>query len=238
MENISVLTTQNVAIEYEVASIGDRYVAAMIDYFIMAAYIIGIFLLFSALDITRLFNSAAVVIPLLLPILFYHLLSEVLLEGQSIGKKVRRLKVVSLDGSPVSLGAYLLRWFLGMIEATISAGGIAVLAIVLSGRGQRIGDMAAGTTVVNLRHRFTIEDALWWQTEPDHQVRYMATQQLSDDDIALIKEILTESRRADLKYPLYKLQEKLQQTLHIEPDALDAETFLHTIVKDYNYIYR
>ena len=237
MENLRVLTTQNVAIDYEIASVGDRYVAAIIDYLIIFGYILFVVILFNWLEIDNLLYQAKVLVPLALPILFYHFLSEWIFEGQSIGKKVRKLKVVRLDGSPVSVGDYLLRWFLGMIEATISAGGIAILAIVLSGRGQRIGDMAAGTTVVNLRRRLSIEDALLWQSPKDQPIRYQAAQELSDQDIDLIKEVLTESQRANLQAPMYHLQTQLQKRLRIAPDALSAEAFLQTIIKDYNRIY-
>lgn len=237
MENLSVLTSQNVNIEYEIASVGDRYIATMIDYFIMAAYIIAVLLVFNATEQWLLLNNMLITIPIILPIMFYSLWSELLLEGQSIGKKVRRLKVVNLDGSSVSLGAYLMRWFLGIFELSVSAGGIAILAIVLSGRGQRIGDMAAGTTVVNLHRRLSVADILIWQAPKDHQIKYPAAAQLTDDDIALIKEILTESKHADLQYPMYMLQEKLQNLLHIAPQNSNAETFLRTIVADYNAIY-
>ena len=237
MENISVLTTQNVNINYEIASVGDRYIAAMIDYFIMVAYGILIALIFEMFDWWDYADNMAVVIPLILPVMFYHLWSEVLLEGQSIGKKVRHLKVVNLDSSPVSLSSYLLRWFLGIFELSVSMGGIAILAIILNGHGQRIGDVAAGTTVINLRRRANVEDVLQWQAPANHIVKYPAVAQLTDYDIALIKEILYESERSDLQYPMYKLQEKLQATLRINPEGTRPNVFLHNVIADYNTIY-
>lgn len=73
--------------------------------------------------------------------------------------------------------------------------------------------------------------------KPQDYPRYELVEELSDQDIDLIKEVLTESQRANLQAPMYHLQTQLQKRLHIAPDALNAEAFLQALIKDYNRIY-
>ncbi|MEJ2495726.1 MAG: hypothetical protein P8Y79_15520 [Ignavibacteriaceae bacterium] len=49
MQTIEIETSQNVNIEYPVASIGDRVAAGAIDYLIMIGYLVAILLIFSFL---------------------------------------------------------------------------------------------------------------------------------------------------------------------------------------------
>ena len=101
MQKISVLTTQNVRIDYVLAGIGDRILAYLIDGLVVAAYLIIVGLLISQLPLKP---SATLIIPLAMPFFLYHLLCEILLDGQSLGKMqmgvtegpapVRRLKQV------------------------------------------------------------------------------------------------------------------------------------------------
>ena len=83
MEKITIVTTQNVAIEYKLASLGDRYVAALIDFFILFIYVISFALLseyFPSLQNAPTWFYMAVIF---LPISFYHLVFEIRFNGQS-----------------------------------------------------------------------------------------------------------------------------------------------------------
>ena len=63
---------------------------------------------------------------------------------------------VLLDGSPPTLGAYLLRWLLILVDTEILTPLVAIITIAANGKGQRIGDIAAGTTVVKTTKRVTL----------------------------------------------------------------------------------
>ena len=148
MDNISIHTTQNVDIEYQLASIGDRILATLLDYLLFLAYF-----LFAALTKWELFDSIAIMSILVLPILFYDLICEVLFQGKSFGKMIMKIKVVMLDGTQANFGAYLLRWLLRIIDMRLFGGALALIAILINGKGQRIGDMAAGTTVIKMKQK-------------------------------------------------------------------------------------
>ncbi|HEY6975620.1 MAG TPA: RDD family protein, partial [Chitinophagaceae bacterium] len=95
MAVISITTSQNIELEYDLASLGERIVATIIDLVILVGYviIIGMFTnLSNGLD----YKYGWVYLFLFLPVTFYSLLCETFLNGQSVGKKVMGVKVVSL----------------------------------------------------------------------------------------------------------------------------------------------
>src|ERR1035437_516074 len=98
MDNIRIQTTQNVDIEYEVASIGDRILATLLDYLFFIAYFLLVVLI-ASLTSWAVFESIAIISLLALPILFYDLVCEVFFQGKSFGKMIMKIKVVMLNGT-------------------------------------------------------------------------------------------------------------------------------------------
>ena len=99
METIRIDTPQNVAIEYNVATIVARGFAAILDWVVLAGYSILLWWVFSWFDI-GLWNFPYWVLILLLgvPWTFYNLLFEIFMDGKSLGKRVLNIKVARLDG--------------------------------------------------------------------------------------------------------------------------------------------
>ena len=78
----------------------------------------------------------------------YFIFLEWLGNGQTIGKRIFGLRVIADDGSPAGFTAVLVRNLLRVVDFLPSFYGLGLLAIVLSSRSQRLGDLAAGTFVV------------------------------------------------------------------------------------------
>jgi len=232
MSTIRIHTTQNVTLEYEVASIGDRIVAALIDYFLYGAWFILWILVSTQLN----FNPGAIGIALLLlPTLVYFPVCELFFNGQSLGKKARHIRVVRLDGTPAGLGDYLLRWLLRPIEIVGFSGTLAVLTILINGRGQRLGDLAAGTTVVSLRPRAQHATPAAYLPSLDYQVVFPQAAQLTDHDVALIRRLLQQGVRRSNYMLLNEVANKVKTLTTIRTDLPD-ETFLQTILRDHTHL--
>ena len=108
---VDIPTAQYVAIGYTVASVGDRILAFIIDMIVLIVFIFGMLILFSIFGFATGFNKGVLIIfPVLiiLPYLLYDLIMEYFFNGQSIGKKIRKIKVVRFDGTPATLGNYLM----------------------------------------------------------------------------------------------------------------------------------
>lgn len=188
MDHVEIRTSQNVGLTVEIAGLGDRVVAALIDYLVIGAYVIAMSLLASVL--IGLTNSLAVLLPLLLPALLYFLLCEVFLNGQSIGKRFVNIRVMRRDGTAPTLGDYLLRWLLRPIDIWLSSGLVAVVTVLLTGTGQRLGDLAADTTVVHAESNTDLRDTIFTRVDAEHTLTFPEVEALHPDDIATANEVL------------------------------------------------
>lgn len=229
MQKIYLQTTQNVAIEYDLASIWDRIVANILDYLILAGYIISALLIF-----TWLKTGMAFFFIFMIPVIFYQLLCEVLMEGQSFGMRQRKIKVVRLDGMQPDLGNYFLRWILRPVDLFFY-GGIAIMAIIISGKGQRLGDMAAGTSVVKLKNKAAFHDTIFRATEEEYNPVFPEVVRLSDNNIHVVQEAIVFYKNNRNMDPARQLEEKIKILLNIRSD-MDTMDFLHTVIRDYNHL--
>jgi Predicted membrane protein/domain len=145
MDKVKVQTTQNVEINYEIASLGDRVVAALIDYGVLIAYMLTISVIVYFLNQLDIQGDWLLILLMMLclVIIFYDLLCETLMEGQSIGKKIMKIKVIKLDGTQPSFGSYFMRWMLRIVDVVLFSPAVAMLVILINGKGQRLGDIAA-----------------------------------------------------------------------------------------------
>jgi uncharacterized RDD family membrane protein YckC len=233
MDNISIQTTQNVDIEYEVASVGDRILATLLDYLFFMAYIF-LLLIVGRLTGGRIFESIAVVVIMMLPILLYDLVLETIFQGKSLGKMIMKIKVVKIDGTQPTFSSYLIRWLFRIIDTRIFSGLIALLTVVLNGKGQRLGDIAAGTTVIKLKQKVTINDTILNRTKPDYTIVFEEVARLSDNDIAIIKDVMRLSLQTDNFEAIEKLAKKTKLAMGITTN-LPNNQFLATVVQDYSH---
>lgn len=232
METIRVRTTQNVFIEYPIASLGDRMLAYLIDATILTAYN---FLCFFILE-EYTFSTTVNVLIISIPFLLYHPLFEILMNGQTPGKRQMRIKVVSLDGSSPTIGAYLMRWLFRLIEVFALRGALAIVTIAASGKGQRLGDVAAGTSVVKLvRQEATSSENIFTSAEEGYEPSFPQAAQINDRDLDTIYEALEVSRDTGNSVPVTMLTDKVKSMLGIESD-LPPVKFLYTIIKDHNQL--
>ena len=232
MDNIKIQTTQNVDIEYELASVGDRILATLLDYLFFLGYILLV-LVFIGLIGSAIEDNLWLLVILFLPILLYDLLCEMFFQGKSFGKMIMKIKVVKLDGTQAGFGAYLLRWLLRIIDTRMFSGGIALIAILANGKGQRIGDMAAGTTVIKMKQKVTINDTILNKIKPKYTIVYEEVSKLSDSDIAIIKEVMQVSLRTGNQQAIDRLAKKTKETMGITTN-LPHTQFLATVVQDYS----
>lgn len=242
MENIGIETTQNVDIQYKIATIGDRVLAEIIDLLILFGYAFGMMFLLIYLS-TYFYNSpyyypTAFFIITYLPFFLYDLLCEIFLNGQSFGKKLLKIKVVKVDGSQPGIGNYFLRWILKPIDVYFVYGSIGIITMLINGRGQRLGDLAANTTVIKLKQDVKLEDILLPKVDSAYNIVYPQVSLLNDGDIQLIKEVLNRRIHVD-DYTYHNLLEKtkvgIAKKMGIEPDP-NPTRFLNLIIKDYTHL--
>lgn len=241
MEGLLVETTQNVALEYQPASVGERILAYLIDLLVLMAWFFGVSLLMGVFSgqLSRQADSMVVFfVVLLMPALLYDLAMEALFNGQSIGKKALGIRVVMLDGRQPTLSAYLLRWLFRLLETSLFPffGVIATVTVAVSGKGQRLGDIAAKTTVVKLRPPVTLERVVAVpKVDPDYRVTYPEASTLTDQDATTLRRALQKGVRMENDYLLAVAAEKAKQVTGIITDQDDA-AFLRTLLRDHAHL--
>jgi uncharacterized RDD family membrane protein YckC len=228
--SVAIHTSQHVVLEYEPASIGDRILATLIDYIVF----LGWFMLTLGVPTSmRLsISNYYVVLVVLLPIALYDLLCEWLLNGRNVGKLAMDTRVVMLDGSQPGLGAYLIRWLFRIVESVMFFGGVVpVITVAANGKGHRLGDIAAGTTVVKAKATVLLSDILAPSLPDTYRVQFPDVSLLSDRDITIVRDVL---QRGD-EYVLTRTADKIKEVTGIQSN-LEARQFLETVVDDYQFI--
>ena len=236
MDNIKIQTTQNVDIEYELASIGDRILATLLDYLFFLAYAFAVLMIIGLIMNISIFKHFSITIALILflPIALYDLLLETFMQGRTFGKMIMKIKVVKLDGTQANFGAYLIRWLLRIIDTRLFTGGVALIAIMVNGKGQRIGDIAAGTTVIKMKQRVTLTDTILTKIKPEYTLVFPQVSALTDNDIAIIKDVMRLSLRTNNLPAIEKLAQKTKTAMGITTNLPNAQ-FLAIVVQDYSH---
>lgn len=242
MTELQINTTQNVNINFTAASVGERILAYVIDWIIKIAYIIVTYqITFNLFEVDKMvadmdqWSQIAIYATFYLPVIFYTLIFETLLDGQTLGKRILKIKVVKIDGYQASLADFVIRWIFRIVDLNMMSGVVALVAIITSPKNQRLGDMTAGTAVINLKNNVNISHTILEDLEETFKPTYPNVIKLSDNDARIIKETFI-TAKASRDYPtLIKLRKKIIEVVDIKVvNQTDAE-FIDTILKDYNY---
>lgn len=234
MNTVKIQTAQNVEVEYPLASIGDRIVATIIDGVVMFAWamVMVLFLTFGNLE-EQGAGFWVLMVCIYLPFLFYHLLCEIFMNGQSIGKKARDIKVIKLSGESASVGDYMLRWLFRLVDMGLSSGLVAVVTVAASSKGQRLGDMAAGTCVIRTRAVQRRAPAMM-NIDENYQIVFPEVSQLNDQDLVQIRKLVYKAKQHRNYELLEQIALRVKEVTGIQTTLSDWE-FLKTVVKDYQH---
>lgn len=233
MEQFQIETAQNITINQNTSHLGERMLAYIIDTFIIVVYTILIFVFLASLEVD-IDDQWAFYLILSLPVFFYYLLFETLMNGRTIGKGAMNLRVVKLDGSKPNFGNYFVRWALRIIDVSLTSGGGAVLTILIRGKGQRLGDIAAGTTVISEKKRVSLSDTLLRELPDDYQPTFPQVTVFKDKEMQTIKELYDKAKRNANHNIIVSLDKRIKEVLGVQT-SLQPIDFVDVIIKDYNY---
>ncbi len=268
MAVIKVPTNFNIDVEFEIPEFYKRLIALLIDvvleyfYLRIASEVYSSIARNSGWDIDTQYNLQAVGLLLLLPVLIYHPLMEITMNGQSIGKKITGIRVVNEIGGRPSISQFLIRWLLRISDLWIAILLIIVISLPSSGedmevtfavlaalsflitdivlvisskKGQRIGDILAKTILISVRTKGNIEETVFQEVADNYVPSFPQIMQLSDRDINAIKSILAASRKKGDMNMAEAAAVKIKTHLKIE-SGMSPFDFLDVVMKDYNYL--
>jgi uncharacterized RDD family membrane protein YckC len=265
MKRLQIKTAQNVDINFTLANVGQRLLAFTLDNFIKFAYLYFAIQFFDFQLIENTFNNdqwslKAMDVLIFLPITFYSLYSEILLNGQTIGKRLLKIKVINIDGFKPSITDYIIRWFLRVIDFNffslifiyiVSLGLdtkyellivvfligklIGFLLILFTKKNQRFGDIMANTVVISLKDQVKFSDTILETITDTYKPVYPAVIKLSDNDARIIKETFKTATKFNDYKTLIKLRSKIIEVTEIKSTHQNDKEFIDVVLKDYNY---
>lgn len=257
MAKFNVSTPFNIELEFETASVFKRGAAYLIDLGIASLYVILLFItvLDTANNIFELFEATEFFL-IVLPLYFYHLVSEILMNGQTAGKKIMGLRVLNANGHAAGISQYMLRWilsfpnivFIGAAYYMWSSPFLAliwvgifsipdVICMAITGNGKRIGDLAANTVIVSTKNNMDIEQTIFKAVSADtgYKPKYPEVMRLTDKDINNLRDLLQQKRTKDLDNYTDRVAQRIEVVLSITNNSGDAYIFFDELLTDYNY---
>jgi uncharacterized RDD family membrane protein YckC len=261
MALIAIETPFNISLEFEIAEAYKRLFAYAIDFFILLLFFISMkYFYYGGFNFKGIrmlkSNMGLDILTISLPMLLYSLICEVMMNGQTIGKKILKIRVISLDGEEPSLAQYVVRWIfkvfewpfffgytffslsniIGYIIITAFWGVVVLIFISVSKKNQRLGDLAANTVVVNTESSFSVDDTIFRQVdENNYRAMFPQVLRLSDRDINTIKNVVNLYYKENNMQTCERLARKVKQLLAIETEMNHID-FLEKLLLDYNYL--
>jgi uncharacterized RDD family membrane protein YckC len=263
MSAIRVQTSFNLDIDFEAPPFHQRLLAWLIDIFVLTFYLIVAyrFLNWLSADEANPTRVMALVLLLIIPFFTYHLICEITMNGQSIGKKLMGIRVVNENGSRPSYSQFVIRWLirtsdfmalvfvLGAGDAlqrnnldffwkAAAAFGLLIADVILvnaTKKHQRLGDLLGHTILIKTKQRTSIDDTVFREVAPDYTPTFPQVMQLSDRDINALKSILKISQKHNDLTMAVNAGEKIKNHLNIQ-SGLEPHAFLEVLLKDYNYL--
>lgn len=234
MPEIQINTTQNVKIRYTLGNVSERLAAFAIDMGIKWGYLTMLSVMIGDLNWTDEWSEIGAYSFLSLPVVFYSLVLEYVLNGQTLGKRLMKIKVVKIDGYQASLTDYLIRWFFRIVDIFIF--GLGFFFIAFSKKAQRIGDLAAGTAVISIRDNVSLSHTILENLQEGYEPQYPTVIKLSDNDVRIIKETFKNAKKMQDYKTLVRLRHKIMEVAEIKDRKTSNDMeFIATILKDYNY---
>lgn len=230
-------TPENVVFGYEVAGIGSRFLAALLDsvliaFLLFVSYLTAALLL-GAMGPDAIESAALAVFGLIgFAILWgYYILFEILWNGQSPGKRWQGLRVLRMDGTPVTATDAAIRNLIRFIDFLPFAYGVGVISMFINDQSRRLGDLAAGTLVVREKSTVTLDSLVnssEAQVKPDTVMSPLPAQgydfpveKLSGQDIEMADEFL---RRREQLSNRHSIAREIAQSLFRKMELDDSRT--------------
>jgi uncharacterized RDD family membrane protein YckC len=248
-------TPENIEFAYDIAGIGSRFLAAIIDTMVIGAALVIIGILVSMVGARTEFapstaRSVVAAIGAILSFLVlwgYYIVFELVWNGQSLGKRAIGLRVVREGGRPVNFVSSAIRNLIRIIDFLPAFYGVGVIVMFVDRRARRLGDLAGGTLVVKERRSVTLESLTAPTALPAAQSggaiqppTLPNVHLLNDQDYNLVQEFLRRrdelGRDARVRLGV-QLASGLQARLGV-PQGGDAERFLQYVAAEYQLFRR
>jgi uncharacterized RDD family membrane protein YckC len=241
-QDTGVVTPEAVVLGFENAGVGSRSAAAVLDIMLLGVFA-GLVAIATAVFGVGAGSSWVGVLVLTVAgfITFYgySALFEGFMGGRTPGKAALGLRVLTVEGTPIRFRHAAIRAALGLVEIFGSAGIIGLVAIFVSKKNQRLGDMAAGTVVVRERVASAMPISTTFVPPPTAEAftASLDVTALTTADYQMVRSFLSRAAAMDAKARFAlagQLATAMVAKLRIRtPEGMPAELFLICVAAAY-----
>lgn len=144
------VTPEAVLLHADVAGIGSRSIAIIVDTLVQVVLLLPVLLVTLGDGLAGTGETVVLLVLLFVVLWLYFPAFELLRRGQTPGKRLQGIRVVRTNGQPAGLAPVLVRNLVRIVDVFMLPF-LALISMVVTRRGQRLGDLAAGTMVVRER---------------------------------------------------------------------------------------
>jgi uncharacterized RDD family membrane protein YckC len=242
-DKLTIDTPEQVHLEFMLAGIGSRFMAAFLDILIEIVLYLLLFLVSLIWASSGFFNRTSSIWWSALVTLVgfcinwgYYAVFEAVWKGQTPGKRWARIRVIKDSGRPINAFEAIARNLIRFVDFLPAFYGVGVITMLLNAKHRRLGDYVAGTLVV---HESSDREASIFFNTPTkteftlHQAAGLTVQEaeLVETFLARRLEIPPEVRRLNAQ----RITDMISARLNIPPESrpADNENFLELIVREF-----
>ena len=249
-KSITIESPEKITFNYTLSEIGTRIAAYMIDSILQGLIVFFIIFLLFLLGISLssfegLFNSevgymliAFIMIMQFLLKWFYYVFFEVLMEGQTPGKKITGIRVITVNGENLDFGTIVLRNLLRVVDGFPSIPVIGTLIAMIDKKRRRLGDIVAGTMVVNEIY-FDLKEPdfeVKFSTAPSNKKSIKVNFQLNENELYILRRFLNERYTMPgekQNFIANNLANEIKEKLGIREDINNPIVFIERIYRQH-----
>jgi uncharacterized RDD family membrane protein YckC len=243
-DKLTIDTPEQIALEYEIAGPGSRFMALFVDLMIQVVVFLILIVLMLMLGVSMVATigseSGKWTYALLIFGVFavqwgYFVAFEIFWKGQTPGKRQAGIRVINESGREASVYEAVSRNLLRAVDSLPGMYAVGAIVMFISPQNKRLGDYVAGTVVVH--DRKPEEDSIFFNTRSSDVVGDIDYRVLSVTDLQVLETFL--QRRLDLPYDLrqqsaQRLADHFGEKCKVaKASRPDNENFLEIVVRGY-----
>jgi uncharacterized RDD family membrane protein YckC len=243
---LTILTPESVEFELELADLGSRFIAILIDTIIQILIILPVIVLIGLIEFffpgeNNPAPLASWITGILFILLFilgfsgYHIFFELIWNGKTPGKRIASIKVIRDGGFPVEVTSSFIRNLIRIVDFIPFYYFTGIISIVLNKNKKRLGDIVAGTIVIK-EYADISPPVLIKHEECSTGINLSCLEKITEKEYILIRELLL--RHEDLDRTAQKsiasqIAGALIEKLNIDKSQIEGREyeFLEELVK-------
>jgi uncharacterized RDD family membrane protein YckC len=234
-DRVTIATPEGVDLDLTLAGVGSRFVSALVDFTIQTLLVLALYAVFYFTGLGG-YAAAGYAIFSFVVIFGYDVFFEVLASGRTLGKRWNGLRVVRTDGRPITVFPSLVRNLMRLVDFLPFGYLVGIVSILVTGKNQRLGDIAAATIVIRERRAKAAEEAAMQSYVLPRSVETapVDTSAVTAEELAALQAFLGRRHEIDAgarRELAHTMAERLRPKVGGAPEDLRGELFLELIAK-------